>query len=153
MPDFLAVWNGSTWAPFCNASGPAFGGNVNALQIIGSTLYVGGSYQNGAGIASADYLLRCDLTTGASSSPFAADGDSTGGVYALTADSAGNLYAGGTFVNMAGIPEADHVAAYDGSAWHAMGGSAGTPAVSGIVRGLGASGTDVFVGTRASVVA
>ena len=49
--DFLAVWNGSSWAPFCNPTGPdpAFDGTVNALQIIGNTLYVGGSFQNGAG--------------------------------------------------------------------------------------------------------
>ena len=30
--------DGTIWAPFCNATRPAFGGNVNALQIIGSTL-------------------------------------------------------------------------------------------------------------------
>jgi hypothetical protein len=59
--DFLAVWNGSNWAPFC---GP-FGGSVAALQIIGSTLYVGGSFQNGGGIPTANYLLACDLNTGA----------------------------------------------------------------------------------------
>ncbi|MDQ1602546.1 MAG: hypothetical protein QOE01_391, partial [Actinomycetota bacterium] len=65
--DFLAVWNGSTWAQFCTpsgAAGPSFDGNVNALQIIGNTLYVGGAFANGAGIDSADYLLACDLTTG-----------------------------------------------------------------------------------------
>ncbi len=67
--DFLAVWDGSSWAPFCNSTNgdPTFGGSVDALQIIGNTLYVGGSYQNGAGIDAADYLLACDLTTGASS--------------------------------------------------------------------------------------
>ena len=50
--DFLAVWNGQTWAPFCNPAVPRhrpFGGNVKALQVIGSTLYVGGEFQNGAG--------------------------------------------------------------------------------------------------------
>ncbi|HXJ66651.1 MAG TPA: hypothetical protein VNN79_23065, partial [Actinomycetota bacterium] len=75
--DFLAVWNGSSWAPFCNSTGPdaSFGGSVDALQIIGSTLYVGGAFQNGAGIAAADYLLACNLNTGASSSTVLHDGD------------------------------------------------------------------------------
>src|ERR1700758_4541658 len=46
--DFLAVWDGSTWAPFCNrmsgsGSGPAFTATVQALQIVGNTLWVGGS--------------------------------------------------------------------------------------------------------------
>lgn len=154
--DFLAVWDGSKWAPFCNAtSGPAFGGNVDALQIIGSNLYVGGSFQNGAGIAAADYLLVCDLNTGAARATVATDGASTGAVYALTADAAGNLYAGGTFINMANIPAADYVASYDGASWHALGSGAGTSggAVTGIVRGLGAATNDVFVGTDATDVA
>src|SRR5688572_31613803 len=43
---------------------PAFAGTVHALQIIGNTLYIGGSFQNAAGIASADYLVACDLATG-----------------------------------------------------------------------------------------
>ena len=38
---------------------------------IGSTLYVGGEFQNGAGIPTADYLLACDLDTGDSRSLFA----------------------------------------------------------------------------------
>ena len=41
---------------------------MTSLQFIGRTLYAGGSFQDGAGIASADYLLACDLATGAASS-------------------------------------------------------------------------------------
>ena len=40
--DYLAVWDGTSWKPFCDAAGPAFTGNVTSLQIIGQTLYVGG---------------------------------------------------------------------------------------------------------------
>jgi hypothetical protein len=152
--DFLAVWDGSGWAPFCNATGPAFGGNVMALQVIGNTLYVGGAFQNGAGINAADYLLACDLTTGASSSTVPNDGDMSGAVYALTADSNGTLYAGGQFINLATIPAADHIAAYDGT-WHAMGIGAGPGggAVDSFVRGLTAHGTDVYIGTDSVDVA
>ena len=154
--DFLAVWDGAHWAHFCTSTvpGPAFGGSVDTLQIIGNTLYVGGAFQNGAAISSADYLLACNLTTGASSSLVNNDGDISGGVYALTADSNGVLYAAGQFINMAQIPEADHVAAYDG-AWHAMGSSA-TPAhgaVSDYVRSITASGTNVYIGTDATNIA
>ncbi len=154
--DFLAVWDGIGWAPFCNptVSGPAFGGSVLALQVIGNTLYVGGAFQNGAGINAADYLLACDLTTGASSATVPNDGDMSGGVYALAADSNGTLYAGGQFINVEGIPAADHVAAYDGS-WHAMGSGAGAGggAVDSYVRGLAAHGTDVYIGTDSVDVA
>ena len=147
--DFLAVWNGSNWAPFC---GP-LGGSVAALQIIGSTLYVGGAFQNGGGIHNANYLIACDLNTGAAR-PVGNVGDINGGVYALTRDANGTLYAGGQFINMAGIPQADHVAAFDG-AWHAMGTgpSTGGGAVDDYVRSLTSSGNDVYIGTDSVNVA
>lgn len=142
--DFLAVWNGSTWAPFCSSGnpGPAFTATVSALQIVGNTLYVGGSFANAGGNPAADFLAGCDLTSGALTATVANDGDLNSGIYALTADSNGILYAGGGFINLAGIPEADHVAAYNGSTWQAMGNG-----VDDFVRSLTATGTTVYVGT------
>ncbi len=153
--DFLAVWDGTKWGTVCNASGPAIGGNVFAIQIVGSTIYVGGAFQNGAGIASADYLLACDLNTGAATSTVSKDGDFNGPVYALTADSRGNLYAGGGFDNLAGIPAADCIAYLNGSGWHAMGTGPGPGggAVDSFVRSLTANGTNVYVGTDAVNIA
>ncbi len=154
--DFLAVWDGLSWAPFCNATGPAFNGAVVALQVIGPTLYAGGSFQNGANLDSADYLLACDLTSGAPSTtvvdpshPF------SGSVFSLTADSNGTLYAGGGFSNLEGIPAADNVAYRNSGGWHAMGPGSGLCgcAVTDFVRSLTASGTDVYVGTGANDVA
>jgi len=152
--DFLAAWNGSAWEPFCNASGPAFSGTVFALQVIGNTLFVGGAFQNGAGIASADYLLACDLTTGAATSTVAAEGDITGAIYALTADNSGTLYVGGQTINIDGNPASDYVAAYDG-AWHAMGSGPGPGggALNDTVRALASDGTNVYVGTDALDIA
>ena len=155
--DFLAVWDGASWEPFCDAAGPAFNGNVTSLQIIGQTLYVGGSFQDGAGIASADYLLACDLATGAASStvldpahPF------SGSVYALAADSNGTLYAGGGFTNLEDIAAADNVAYRPaGGTWQPMGAGAGPCgcAVTTFVRGLTTVGTDAYVGTDANDIA
>jgi trimeric autotransporter adhesin len=42
---FAAVWDGTKWSPVCKPSGP--GGNVYALQISGSTIYIGGAFQGG----------------------------------------------------------------------------------------------------------
>jgi hypothetical protein len=153
--DFLAVWDGTSWGTVCTAPGSAITANVSALQVIGSTLYVGGSFQNGAGIASADYLLACDLNTGAPRSTVAADGDFSGAVYALTADSHGALYAGGGFINLDRIPAADKVAYLDGGGWHAMGSGTGPSggAVTDFVRSLAANGTDVYIGTDSTDVA
>ncbi len=155
--DFLAVWNGSAWGPFCSsvAGGPSFTANVNALQVIGTTLYVGGSFQEGAGIASADYLVACNLTTGAANSTVPSVADSlNGAIYALTADDSGTLYAGGSAIDIVGNPAIDHIGAYDGT-WHAMGSGpgAGGGAVDSIVRALASDGTNVFVGTDAVDIA
>ena len=46
---------------------PAFnsaGLQVRALQVIGSKLYVGGTFQNANADKRADYLIACDLATG-----------------------------------------------------------------------------------------
>jgi hypothetical protein len=155
--DFLAAWDGSSWTSPCisTVGGAPITGNVNALQILGNTLYVGGSFADGAGIQSADYLVACDLTTRTARSTVGSDGSMSGSIYALTGDSNGTLYAGGGFINLETIPEADHVAAYDG-AWHAMGtgsGAPGSPAVDSFVRSLTAVGTDVYVGTDSVDVA
>jgi hypothetical protein len=151
--DYLAVWNGSSWGSFCNAVGPAFGGSVNALQVIGNTLYVGGNFQNGAGIAAADYLLACNLTSGASSATVPHDGDISGSVFALTADNSGTLYAGGQFFNLGGNGAIDHIGAYNGS-WHAMGTgpSPGGGSIDSLVRALASDGTNVYVGTDSSLI-
>ncbi len=158
--DFLAKWNGTSWAPFCTSINPgsSFSGNVKALQIIGSTLYVGGEFQDGAGLADADYLLACDLTTGASSAttaPGSLLNPFQGPVYALTADGNGVLYAGGGFINLEQNAAADKVAYLSGGAWHAMGSGSGACgcAVGGFVRSLASIGPNVFVGTDATDVA
>jgi hypothetical protein len=147
--DFLAVWDTSTstWSSPCISTKPgaAFGANVKALQIIGNTLYVGGTFANGAGIDAADYLVACDLTTGAASATVASDNGISGPILALTTLN-GNLYAGGRF-NVALVPGAANVARYDGAAWHAMGGTALDPAVDSFVRSLTAYATNVYVGT------
>jgi hypothetical protein len=153
--DRLAVWDGTSWKAFCNSGTPAFDGSVHSLQVVGNTLYVGGAFQNGAGIASADYLLACNLTTGAPSTTVLATAFA-GTVYALAADSNGTLYAGGGFSNLENIPAADNVAYLPaGGTWHAMGSGGGSCgcAVTTFVRGLTTVGTDAYVGTDANDIA
>ena len=154
--DFLAVWDGQSWAPFCTSvtGAPSFDGNVRALQVVGDTLYVGGEFHGGAGIGDADFLVACDLNNGAASPTLPPGTFPSGPVLALTADSNGVLYAGGRFLDLAGAagapdPAADNVAYLANGSWHAMGSGVGncSCALDGFVRSLTASGTDVYVGT------
>jgi hypothetical protein len=151
--DFLAVWNGASWAPFC----APITSTVSALQIIGRKLYIGGGFADGAGIASGDRLIACDLDTGAANSTVSDEAhEFTGnGIFALAADSNGVLYAAGRFLNIEGDPAADNVAYLDGTGWHAMGTGAGACAcaVDDAVRALTVAGTSVYIGTDAEDVA
>ena len=79
--DFLAEWDGTSWtSPCTGVTANPITAQVAALQIIGNTLYVGGSFANGAGIASADFLVACDLTTRAPSSTVPSTRPSTVGL-------------------------------------------------------------------------
>jgi hypothetical protein len=136
--DFLARFDGTSWGSFCVES---FNGNVLALQLAGDILYVGGAFQNAGGVPEADYLVGCDTETGAMF-PVVDDSLDIGGpVYALTLAN-GMLYAGGNFTDVDDDTQADYVARYDGSSWHALG--AGS---TGIVRALGTDGTNIYIGT------
>ena len=113
----VAVWDGKTWSPACKPSGPK--GNVYALEISGSTLYIGGSFQRGAGISNANYMLACDLETGAARA--LVDGYTSSSVAGLAFNSSGALYATGGFGDLDGIPAADYIASYSGGKWQALG--------------------------------
>ena len=139
--NYLAEWTGTTWKSPCAGTNPITA-QVAALQIIGNTLYVGGSFENGANIAAADFLVACDLTTGAASATVATDGAINSGIAALTSDSNGTLYAGGAFINLDGVTGMDHVAYYEGGTWHQMGGSHAVNQLRALTcRGVGRTST------------
>jgi hypothetical protein len=143
--DRLAVWTGTVWETAC--AGTPLTGSVDALKVVGNTLFVGGNFQDGFGLAAADYMLACDLTSGSVSATATAP-SFPGPVYALAVDGTGRLYAGGNFHNVAGNTASDFVASYDGLSWSPLGtGAGGGGHVTGIVRSLATSGTDLYVGS------
>ncbi len=148
--DFIARWNGSTWSALgSNGSGNgALNSWVQVLAVSGSDLYVGGDFDNAAGIATADHVARWNGSTwSALGSNGSGDGALNGEINAL-AVSGTNLYAGGGFTDAAGIATADSVARWNGSAWSALGSNiAGTDgALKGYVTDLAVSGNDLYVG-------
>jgi hypothetical protein len=150
---FLAVWDGKKWSQPCKPKGP--GSNVYALEISGSTLYIGGAFQRGAGIPEANYLMACDLNTGAARALVDPTGYVSSSVNDLAVDGSGTLYAGGGFGDLDDDPTADWVAAYRGGKWHGLGSGPGPTggALTSWVRAVSVSGKDVYVGTDATDVA
>lgn len=112
--DGIARWDGLRWSNV-GSDGHGHGaldGSVNALARSGAKLYVGGEFQNAAGIAKADMVARWRAGHWfALGSNGQGDGALTGAVDSLTVDGA-TLYVGGAFLNAAGKAKADWLAAF-----------------------------------------
>ncbi len=113
-------------------------------------LYAGGRFANLENLAAADNIAYLD------GAGWHAMGSTGGGVCGCALDAyvrglaanGTNVFVGTEGTNVAGIPQADHVAKWDGSAWSAMGAdSAGTngwfPAATNI-HDLASFGSHVF---------
>jgi hypothetical protein len=128
-------------------NGTAINNIVYALAVIGGDLYVGGNLTDAGGVDEADFLARWSGSAwNAVGATGPGDRPVNGPVYAL-ATSGSVLYAGGAFGNLAGIPQADNVARWNGTAWSALGSNGnGDGAVYLYVFALAVSNDDVYVG-------
>lgn len=144
----IAQWNGTNWATLGEGltNDLGFNGRVNAIEINGNSIYVGGNFAT-AGTTAAN---RVAVWNGSSWSALGGGIGSDGGfemVYALEYLN-GRLYAGGDFLQ-AGGNVANRLACWNGSAWQAVthnGISGVGNDFSGQVLALGAQGTQLFVG-------
>ncbi len=158
--DYVAKWNGTNWSAL--GSNGAGNGSLNASVFTLTTdangnLYLGGSFTNVESgtilgtLQSADYIAKWNgsnwsaLGTGISPSYGALNGE----VYAIAVNGT-TVYAGGSFssINNKGtaIPEARHIAKFDGSNWSALGGNgAGGGSLSGNVSDILIDGSNIYV--------
>jgi hypothetical protein len=156
--DYVARWNGSAWSALGSngaGNGALVNASIRAIAVSGSSVFVGGYFNNAAGIATADYVAKWNGSAwSALGSNGAGNGALNSAVLALAVDGP-NLYAGGLFTNAAAVATADYVAKWNGSAWSALGSNgAGDGALaSADVRALAISGTSLYVGGDFSDVA
>lgn len=156
--DRIAQWDGSNWFAMSSngaADGSLTSGQVNALAVMGTDLYVGGTFMNvndnGTALAAADRLAKWDGSNWtALGSNGAGDGSINNSVLALFVLS-GDLYAGGSFTNTndsGGVLTAgDRMASWDGASWSALGsGASGSGSLNSNVLALAAIGGDLYVG-------
>ena len=113
--DYVARWNGSAWSALGPAA-PGWSGALNssvfALAIAGSNLYVGGGFTNAAGIAAADHVAKWN---GSAWSALGSNGAGNGALSSLSqalAVSGASLIVGGNYLDAAGLPTADNIAAW-----------------------------------------
>lgn len=165
--DFVAHWDGAHWSALGDngAGNGSITGNVYALAMLGSDLYVGGPFNNvsnhGAILHSADFIARWDGANWAAVGGSGTTAALGGIVNGLTVFD-GALYAGGCFANVfqggANLTAADGIARWDGTAWSALGSNgSGNGAIPipgncftdpGSVHALGALGSTLLVGGR-----
>ena len=153
IADYLLRCDLATGAPSATTSGDplhTFNGAVYALTSDNAgNLYVGGGFSNLDDIQAADKVARLSpagwaaLGSGAGPCQCAVDDF----VRSLASDGT-NVYVGTDSTDVAGIPQADHVARWNGASWSALGSNAGgtdgyLPAVTSI-DALFASGSHVY---------
>ncbi|MBI5297812.1 MAG: S-layer homology domain-containing protein [Chloroflexi bacterium] len=155
--DGIVKWDSLTgdWSALgSNGAGDgAIAGTVASLALSGTNLFVGGTFNNAAGIAEADKIAKFNLTT----QTWSALGNNGAGVGAFANGSyiaslvvnGTDLYAGGNFTDVAGIAEADYIAKWDGATWSALGNNGagvGAFASGSYIASLAVNGTDVYAG-------
>lgn len=114
--DYLAKWNGSSWAVVKSAT--SINAQVNALALgPDGRLYVVGNFTNADGIAAADFVTVYDPNA----NTYAALGTGTNGfTNAAKFAPDGSFYIGGAFTLAGGVANTVRIAKWDGSAWSAL---------------------------------
>lgn len=121
--DYVVKWDGSAWRGFGNGPYSGVGGYVNSLAVVGSSLYVGGSFPSALNpdgtFPTVNNIARWDGTTWS-----ALGGGVNGNVVAIvpygTGICAGGLFSQATQANSSSLT-VNSVAYWDGANWSALG--------------------------------
>jgi LPXTG-site transpeptidase (sortase) family protein len=118
--DFIAKFNGGAWS---SLGGPGTGLNNNVwdIELSGGVIYAGGEFTDAGADTDADLVAK--FTSGVWSS-LGGLGTGLNGAFVFDIElSGGVLYAGGSFTDAGGDPDADHIARFNGGAWSSLGGT------------------------------
>lgn len=133
----IAKWDGHNW--YALGSGLSGGqpySRVNAIAVSGTSLYVGGSFNN-AGAISANNIAKWDPATGWS----ALGNGINGQVFDIALGPNGEVYAVGDFGT-------GHIAKWDGNSWSDLGGGVSGeffPGRTGYILSVAVKGNEVYV--------
>lgn len=136
----IARWNGSQWSTLgSGAANGVFEGWVSAVTVIGSDVYVGGTFNLAAG-QRVNHIARWDGSSWSRLGSAGLGSGVVGFVHALAA-LGGELYAAGDFTLAGGEP-ANGLARWDGDRWYGLA-VASPPQV---ISALATDGTSLYAG-------
>ena len=152
----LGDWFGLGTNPLIPNNAGALNGEVYAIAVSGTDVYVGGDFLNVAGSQKASYIAKWDGVTWSNlgdsgiTPAWRATPAIRGRVYAIAV--IGDFVYIGTevssvYINGSAAPQADYIAKWDGTSWSGVGGNgAGGSSLNGNVRTLAVNGNDLYVG-------
>ncbi len=125
--------------PQWNALGEGLNGNgyVHEIAVLGSDIYVGGSFTDAAGDPNVDYIARWDGCEWYALGP-----GLNAGVLAITTDGI-DVYVCGGFTDAGGNPDADYIARWDGNSWNTV-----APGLNAVVGDIAIDGNNVYATGR-----
>jgi trimeric autotransporter adhesin len=128
------------------SSSQALNGQVMAIVVSGSDVYIGGSFRDAANIPEADAIVKWNGTIWSALGDNGAGSGALGNQVNAIAVIGTDVYAAGYFIDVnnhgAILTDADYIAKWDGANWSALGSSA----INYIVSALAVIGTDLYVG-------
>ena len=155
----IAKWNGSQWSalglglhrqgdddPFNPLTAA-----VNGISVSGNNVFAGGLFTEARNsltdTVASQNLARWNGTRWSTSAGFRAGTNGILGVQTIVTDSGGNIYIGGDFTMVGGVP-ANHIAKWNGVEWTALGDGSNLDSngTNDTVFAIAVVGTDVYVG-------
>jgi len=135
----IAHWNGTTWSALGSGVTHFSGPYVDAIEVNGSDVYVGGFFDSAGGVVNTNGIARWNGSTWSA----LGTGINPGGAVFALVHSGSVLYAGGNFTGAGGIG-AGNIARWDGSTWSALG--TGTGANAPVQAVAVAPNGDLYIG-------
>lgn len=109
--NYIAKWDGTNWF----ALGSGVDNFVEAIEIVGSNVYVGGSF-----LKTGDGLLNVSRIAMFDGNNWKALGNGTNGDVRAIASNGVDVFIGGAFTNVGGVAGTNRIARWNGTQWFAL---------------------------------
>ncbi len=134
----IAQWDGTKWYLIDGLSNSS---SCREIVVAGADVFVGGTFTDAGGVPDTAYIARLDSDE---LHPIWNELRGALNSYVKAIAVVGsNVYVGGNFTDVGGIPNIDYIARWDGDSWNSLG---GITTLNGAVYAIAVAGANVYVG-------